>query len=75
MLVKHELNAGPIPFYREGKLTSSLNNITCIPISDYSGIAEPVEGLAGKRRQKSAPNSVEARPGAAALARELGDQG
>ena len=55
MLVKHELNAGPIPFYREGKLTSSLNNITCIPISDYSGIAEPVEGLAGKEDKNLPP--------------------
>ena len=48
MFVKHELNAGAVPFYGEGKQTSSLNNITCIPKSDYSGIAEPAEGLASE---------------------------
>ena len=32
-------------------------------------------GLGNSRRQKSAPRSVEARSGAAALARELGEQG
>jgi len=40
-----------------------LNSMTAI---SFLGIA---------RRQKSAPNSVEARSGAAALARELGKQG